>query len=79
MVRKYAVAEKKKVASKKQLCKKLQTADDVYLTRTKIAVREVRSDRNGRICSDTTKYFPKTSENLSCAGKMLGRIRTGRY
>lgn len=79
MARKYVATKRKKVASKKQLWKKLQTADDVYLTSTKIAVREVRSDRNGRICSDTTKYFPKTRENLSCAGKMLGRIRNGRY
>lgn len=70
---------KKKVASKKQLCKKLSNADDVYLTKTKIAVRQVRSDRNGRIVSDTTKYFPKTKENLSCTGKMLGRVRYGRY
>ena len=78
MVRKYVATKKKKVASQKQLCKKLQTADDVYLTRAKIAVREVRSDRNGRICSDTTKYFPKSRENLSCACKLLGRIRYGR-
>ena len=76
-MRKYNTA-KKKTASKKQLCKKISSADDVYLTKTKIAVRQVRSDRNGRIVSDTTKYFPKTRENLSCAGKMLGRVRYGR-
>lgn len=79
MARKYVATKKKKVASTKQLCKKINSADDVYLTKTKIAVRDVRSDRKGRICSDTTKYFPKTRENLACAGKMLGRIRNGRY
>ena len=78
MAQRYVATKKKKVASASQLCKKIQSANDVYLTKTKIAVREVRSDRKGRICSDTTKYFPKTRKNLSCAGKMLGRIRNGR-
>ena len=78
MSKNYNAIRKNKVASQKNLCKKLSSADDVYLTKTKIAVREVRSDRYGRITSDTTKYFPKTKANLSCAGKLLGRIRTGR-
>lgn len=65
--------------STKRLCKKIQSADDVYLTKAKIAVREVRSDSRGRICTDITSYYPKTRANLSCAGKMLGRIRNGRY
>lgn len=69
---------RKKTAVKKDFCRKLGQADDVYLTKTKIAVRQVRSDSRGRISSDTTKYYPKTKANLSCAGKMLGRIRYGR-
>mgnify|MGYP004644504561 CR=1 FL=1 len=64
---------------KNDLYKEINSANDVYLTKTKIAVRQVRSDSKGRICSDTTRYFPKTKENLSCAGKMLGHIRNGRY
>ena len=71
--------KKNKVASTKQFCKKLQGADDIYLTKTKIAVRKIKSNKNGRICSDKTKYFPKTKENLSCAGKMFGHLRNGRY
>ena len=78
MAQGYAATKRKKIASQKTFCKKLQSADDVYLTKTKIAVRNVRSDRQGRIWSDTTKYFPKTKANLSCAGKMFGRIRYGR-
>lgn len=77
MVRRYDVAKREKVASKK-LCNEFSYADDVYLTKTKIAVRKVRSDSNGHICSVTTKYFPKTRKNLSCACKILGPIRTGR-
>lgn len=76
--RKVARAKSKSPTTSKNLCKKLGQANDVYLTKTKIAVRSVRSDARGRITSDATNYFPKTKENLSCAGKMLGRIRYGR-
>lgn len=73
------IVKKSKTAKKvKELTKKINSADDVYLTKTKIAVRQIRSDSRGRITSDTTKYFPKTKENLSCAGKLLGRVRYGR-
>ena len=75
---KYKTTLRKKVASKKSFCDKLNGADDVYLTRTKIAVRKTKSDNRGRIISDTTKYFPKTKANLSCVGKLMGRIRYGR-
>ncbi len=68
----------RKAVTAKSFCRKLNQANDVYLTKTKIAVRQVRSDSRGRISSDTTKYYPKTKQNLSCAGKMLGRIRYGR-
>lgn len=78
MFKKKKVATKNKNYSAEQLRKKINSADDVYLTDTKIAVRQVRSDSRGRISSDTTKYFPKTKENLSTVGKMLGRVRRGR-
>lgn len=77
-VKKAVVKRRNAKSSTKQLAKKISSADDVYLTRTKIAVRQVRSDNRGRISSDTTKYFPKTKENLACAGKLLGRVRYGR-
>ena len=69
---------KNNVASMRQFCNEISSADDIYLTKTKVAVRKVKSDRNGRIYSDTTKYYPKTRKNLSCAGKVFGHIRNGR-
>lgn len=77
-MRKTASRIRKKTNASKDMCKKIVGAADVYLTKTKIAVRKVRSDSRGRIKSDTTKYYPKTKENLSCVGKKYGRIRYGR-
>lgn len=76
-IRKLA-GNRKTTKTTKELTRKINSADDVYLTKTKIAVRQVRSDSRGRITSDTTKYFPKTKKNLACAGRLLGRVRYGR-
>lgn len=57
--------------------KKLCSADDVYLTKSKIAVRQVRSDSN-RVKSDKTKYFQKTPKRMFVLAKTIGRVRYGR-
>lgn len=60
---------------------KFAGVDDIYLTKKSIAVRHVSTsyDKNGKFhLSDVTKYYPKTSKNLSQARRIHGYIRSGR-
>lgn len=53
-------------------------ADDIYLTSNSIAVRKVKSGRDGRVCEDKTVYYPKTAKQIKKAEAIHGRLRNGR-
>ena len=60
---------------------KFNGAEDVYLTKNKIAIRRTKStiDKSGNITfTDTTRYVPKTAANLKAAKKAHGKLRHGR-
>lgn len=60
---------------------KFAGADDIYLTKTKIAVRRVSTtqDRFGNFkMYDNTKYYSKNKKNLNLARKIYGNLRYGR-
>ncbi len=56
-------------------------ADDIYQTRSSIAVRRVSSriakDGTAQL-RDKTKYYPKTTEKMNQAKQVFGPIRWGR-
>lgn len=56
----------------------VQDADDVYLTKKNIAVREIRYGGCNRGFYDKTTYYPRTAENMKIARKDWGRLRFGR-
>lgn len=56
-------------------------ADDVYLTKKFIAVRRINTYRgkNGKAkLSDKTRYYKRTTKNMSLAKRIFGNIRFGR-
>lgn len=56
-------------------------ADDIYLTKKRIAVRRVATKRDAQgnqVYSDRTVYVPKTAKNLERARSIHGKIRYGR-
>ena len=56
-------------------------ADDIYLTKNCIAVRNVSTyqDKNGKFhMTNKTKYYKKTAKNLARAKSIHGHIRYGR-
>ena len=56
-------------------------ADDIYLTKNSIAVRKVRTVRGKSGITrleDSTRYFPKTEQNIKNATSIFGRLRIGR-
>jgi len=56
-------------------------ADDIYLTKKSIAVRNIVSEMHfGKryVLSDKTRYYPKTRKNLAKAKDIHGYIRYGR-
>lgn len=60
---------------------KFAGADDIYLTKNRIARRDISSwfDKNGRYhMSDKTRYFKKTPSNLKEAELIAGHLRYGR-
>jgi len=57
---------------------KFEGADDVYLTSNSIAVRNIKSDRSGRVVEDKTVYYKKTPRAVKQARDAHGRLRYGR-
>lgn len=53
-------------------------ADDVYLTKKNIAVRQVLYRGKDRGFVDKTTYYPRTAENIKIARSNWGRLRFGR-
>ena len=64
-----------------RLKNKFAGADDIYLTKKSICVRNLTTYNKGngvyhRV--DKTRYYPKTAKNLKLAGSLVGHIRYGR-
>ncbi len=53
-------------------------ADDIYLTKNKIAIRKVYTTQYPYKLYDKTKYYSKSKKNLAIAHKVYGYIRFGR-
>ncbi len=53
-------------------------ADDIYLTKNKIAIRKVSTTNFPYKFQDKTKYYSKSKKNLAIAHKVYGHIRYGR-
>lgn len=56
-------------------------ADDVYLTKNHVAVRNVETTygKNGElVLTDTTTYHKKTKRNMDLLAKTHGKVRYGR-
>ena len=56
-------------------------ADDVYLTKKFIAVRDIstRFNKNGKMTFvDKTKYLKRTAKNMQLLKKTQGNVRFGR-
>ncbi len=56
----------------------VKDADDVYLTKKYIAVRQVFYHDKDRGFVDKTTYYPQTAENMKIARSNWGRLRFGR-
>jgi outer membrane biosynthesis protein TonB len=52
-------------------------ADDIYLTKRKIAIRTIATDAKGRL-TDTTRYVARSAQNMRDAESVHGRLRKGR-
>lgn len=67
-----------KRAAPTSLEKELRGVDDIYLTPKSIAVRRVKTDKNGRIISDKTQYFDRSKGNMKTLRREMGNVRVGR-
>jgi hypothetical protein len=67
----------KNASADKKLVATLSRADDIYLTKTKIAVKTVASDARGRL-TESTRYLPKNATTVRAAEEIHGRLRRGR-
>ena len=69
------------MARKSKFFKRINGADDIYLTKKSIAVRNVYTyqDSKGNFkLKDNTRYYKKTKSRISYLTKKFGYVRKGR-